>query len=90
MSVTISTHAQLRLLRKRLGLGQRDMGFLLGVNKQTVCEWEKERRSPNEWRRDLIDYLYRAPNTGKVTNLYLQGRMAVLASLMRGNADGDK
>ena len=38
----------IRAQREKLGLPQTQLAHLIGVSKQTVCEWEKERAFPRK------------------------------------------
>ena len=62
---------ELRFLRHELGLAQRGLGGLLGVDQQTVARWEKDQTVPPAPADRLIRQLYREHEGGneRVTEL---------------------
>lgn len=51
------TGAELRFLRKEMGLSQRRLGELLGVSEETISLWERRGRMPKGYDR-LVRVLY--------------------------------
>lgn len=78
------TGADLRFLRKELGLSQKLLGMLLGKSAQTVARWEKGQTRIDATAERLVRLLYAQPSGGyeNIKNV-LQG-LASLDSLIEG------
>lgn len=59
------TGAEVRFLRKEIGLSQRRLGEALGVTEQAVAKWEKTGRTPKPAER-LLRLIYAEHATGNV------------------------
>ena len=55
------TPADVKAIRQRLGLSQRDFAMLLGVSIDTVQNWEQNRRKPRGAARLLLLIAQRHP-----------------------------
>ena len=50
-------------IRKEKGITQAELAKAVGVNQQTVCEWERNRNNPNlETFCKIVEYLECSPN----------------------------
>ena len=87
------TGAQVRFLRKEMGMSQRGLGELLGVTDQSVALWERKGRLPKTADR-LLRLIYVEHDKGnapivsfiqRINNLDQQGHEQIIAKEAKGS-----
>ncbi len=87
----LSRH-QIRRIRNRLGLSQRQLADLLGVHPLTVSKWERGLLSPNAHQEDLLRSFGEAEGTENIGEtvgklLLTVGVAAALLALLKAAFD---